>query len=296
MTLSKIAPWVIAVVASVVAVGALVWALNRGRTSSRELARVNEERRLELAGLNVAHQVERDAILQDLIGEATTNAKLVGGAGPHPGRRARREARRNCPRLDPVETCRAGGVVPASGHPPCIAGQPGVAGPGSVHRVPRLPPGRGRRAAGPRVRGRALDRPGQLPRRGDRGRVAPPRRRDRPGGGAAPGGAQAGGVRPGCGRGARVGIRSGRWRVRWPRRWRLDRGRHRSDAVGPAPLRCGGGVGGGWRGRTERRWRGLPVRCSSGRGQGSATLSTQRRARGPRSGWMGVPGSRSLDS
>ena len=76
MTLSKIAPWVVAVVASVVAVGALVWALNRGRTSSRELARVNEERRLELAGLNVAHQVERDAILQDLIGEATANAKL----------------------------------------------------------------------------------------------------------------------------------------------------------------------------------------------------------------------------
>ena len=76
MTLSKIAPWIVAVVASVVAVGALVWALNRGRTSSRELARVNEERRLELAGLNVAHQVERDAILQDLIGEATTNAKL----------------------------------------------------------------------------------------------------------------------------------------------------------------------------------------------------------------------------
>lgn len=77
MTISKVAPWVVAVVASVVAVGSLVWALNRGRTSARELARVNEERRAELAGLNVAHQVERDVLMQDLIGEATANAKLT---------------------------------------------------------------------------------------------------------------------------------------------------------------------------------------------------------------------------
>ena len=77
MTFGKVAPWIVAVVASVLAVGVLVWALNRGRTSARELARVNEERRLEAVGLNVAHQVASDALMQDLMGEATASAALA---------------------------------------------------------------------------------------------------------------------------------------------------------------------------------------------------------------------------
>lgn len=70
-------PWWVTPLAILVAVAAVVWALNRGRTASRELAREREERALEIAGLNVAHQVERDALLNDLIGEAKASAALA---------------------------------------------------------------------------------------------------------------------------------------------------------------------------------------------------------------------------
>lgn len=70
-------PWWVTPIAILVAVLAVVWSLNRGRGLSRELAREREERRLELAGLNVAHQAERTALMDDLVGEASQNAKLT---------------------------------------------------------------------------------------------------------------------------------------------------------------------------------------------------------------------------
>jgi hypothetical protein len=67
----------VAPIAIVVAVLAVVWSLNRGRGLSRELAAEKERHALELAGVNVAHQVERDAIMQDLMGEAAASASLA---------------------------------------------------------------------------------------------------------------------------------------------------------------------------------------------------------------------------
>jgi hypothetical protein len=67
----------VAPVAVLVAITVVVWALNRGRGAERELARIAEEHALEVAGLNVAHQVDRDALMQDLLAEATASAKLA---------------------------------------------------------------------------------------------------------------------------------------------------------------------------------------------------------------------------
>ncbi len=90
-----------------------------------------------------------------------------------------------------------------------------------------------------------------------------------------------------------VGFRAARRRRRWSRRRWVDSWAGRSNAVGPAPLRRGGVVGGGWRGRTERRrWRVLvgavPVRATDRRGS-AAWPSSWRRCCRARSGGPALP-------
>lgn len=70
-------PWWVPILAVALAVAVLVWALNGRRNARRDLAAAEELHRMELAGLNVAHQVDRDALMQDLLGEATASAALA---------------------------------------------------------------------------------------------------------------------------------------------------------------------------------------------------------------------------
>lgn len=77
MTLGKVAPWIVAVVASVVAVGALVWSLQSARTATADLAAAKEAHEAEKKGIHVAHQVEKGELLASLVEEATASAAFA---------------------------------------------------------------------------------------------------------------------------------------------------------------------------------------------------------------------------
>lgn len=129
-------PWWVAVVAVGIAVAAIVWALNRGRAASRELAREREERALEVAGLNVAHQTERGELLAGLIAEAEKSAALAEELAriqtAAPGARPVATAHGSTGRI-PVGPA-AGTTAPSS--PPAA----GVADPPPVPASPSCPP------------------------------------------------------------------------------------------------------------------------------------------------------------
>ena len=152
----KVAPWVIAVVASAIAVLAVVWALNRARGATRELARVNEAHLLELAGLNVAHQVERDALLNDLIGEAKASAALAEELAriqaAAPGAKPIAVAHG----VDPVETL-SGRRRPRARRPPPLRSSATAASPVPAPACPAVPARRRGRGPGDRASGAALE-------------------------------------------------------------------------------------------------------------------------------------------
>ena len=126
-------PWWVAPLAIAVAVLAVVWSLNRARTATHDLAAAEERHRAEFAGVNVAHQVEKDELMASLVAEATASAAFAEEV-------ARLKAA--LPDARPIATAHGSTgrirVGPAAGA--TVASSPPAAAPGASPPVPAVCP------------------------------------------------------------------------------------------------------------------------------------------------------------
>ncbi len=126
-------PWWVSPVAVLIAVLAVVWALQSARTATADLAAANERHKAELAGVNVAHQVEMGELLTSLMEEAAASAALTEEI-------ARLKAA--LPDARPIATAHGSTgrirVGPAAGG--TVASSPPAAAPGASSPVPAVCP------------------------------------------------------------------------------------------------------------------------------------------------------------
>ena len=120
-------PWWVSPLAIAVAALAVVWALQSARTATADLAAAKERHKAELAGVNVAHQVEKGELLADLIGEAHSIGRLRGRDRPAQGGAAGRAPIATAHGSTGRNPCRAGGGGRGRFLPPAVA--PGASSP-----------------------------------------------------------------------------------------------------------------------------------------------------------------------
>jgi hypothetical protein len=82
---SKVAPWILTVIATAAAVGVLVWALNSRRSLAGDLARSKEAAELLAKGLRVAHESTKAELAAKIAESQALAAQVAGLLAAAPG-------------------------------------------------------------------------------------------------------------------------------------------------------------------------------------------------------------------